>query len=220
MLTIALTGGIGSGKTAVTDLFQSFSRQQDSALKCSLEIIDADTITRNLLAGSLQNPLQNKPHQPSALHEVYHLFGSELFDSEGFLDRNKLRLLIFSAKKKKQQLESLLHPLVYSEIFSQLSSSNPDIAIIAIPLLFETKAEKKFDRILVIDIPTRLQIERSTHRDNCSSELIKKIISSQVDRQTRLNQADDIIDNSGSFLELESKVKALFQYYCAFVNKE
>ena len=219
MLTVALTGGIGSGKTAVSQLFQEIASESDCQNK--LSIIDADTIARNLLAGSLNAPPSNQPAY-LALKEVNTLFGSDLFDSNGYLDRSKLRSLIFSSEEKKQQLEALLHPLVYDEIFSQISDIHSGVIIVAIPLLFETraetragsKAEKNFDRILVIDIPVELQIERSSKRDNCSPELIKKIINAQIERNSRLSQADDIIDNSGSVLDLRLKVESLFNQYC------
>ena len=214
MLTVALTGGIGSGKTAVTDLFHELASRPD--FQSSLKIIDADIIARNLLAGSLKEP------SSVALKKVRSLFGADLFDSGGYLKRDKLRSLIFSSKDKKHQLEALLHPLVYDKIYCQLSdiqSAEVDIVIIAIPLLFETRAEAKinlkFDRILVIDVPPEIQIERSIKRDNSSAELIKEIINSQVDRQIRLNHADDIIDNSGTLLELQLKIESLLQYYCS-----
>ena len=215
MLTIALTGGIGSGKTAVTDLFQEIASQ--SKVPECLKIIDADTIARELLSGSL------KDSPSDALEAVYALFGAELFNSDGQLERAQLRSLIFSSKSKKQQLEALLHPLVYKEIDSKIKvlaqQATNTIVIIAIPLLFETKTEYKFDRILVVDLPVELQIARSTQRDNCSASLIKQIINSQVGRQIRLSHADDIIDNSGTLKELQSIVAALFQYYCSLVHK-
>ncbi len=207
MLTIALTGGIGSGKTAVTDLFQQLATKPD--FEHSLQIIDADMIARELLAGSLTNGKV----RTKALFEVHQLFGADVFDTDGYLNRSQLRSLIFSSPPQKKQLEALLHPMVYEQIFSLLSQNTPDIAIIAIPLLFETQAEHKFDRILVIDVPVDIQIERSSKRDSCSPDLIKKIISSQANRQVRLDQADDIIDNSGTFLELQAKVNSLLQYY-------
>jgi dephospho-CoA kinase len=215
MLTVALTGGIGSGKTAVTQLFQEIASKSDCQNK--LSIIDADIIARNLLAGSLNAPPSNQPAY-LALKEVNTLFGTDLFDSNGYLDRSKLRSLIFSSEEKKQQLEALLHPLVYDEIFSQISAIHSGIIIVSIPLLLETKAEtrteKNFDRILVIDIPVELQIKRSSKRDNCSPELIKKIINSQIERNSRLSQADDIINNSGTVLELRLKVESIFNQYC------
>lgn len=215
MLTVALTGGIGSGKTAVTDLFQDIASQSETP-EC-LTIIDADTIARELLSGSL-----NESPSP-ALKAVYQLFGSKLFNSAGQLERSQLRSLIFSSKIRKQQLEDLLHPLVYKDIFSKITrlteQAANSIIIISIPLLFESKTEYKFDRILVVDVPVELQITRSTQRDHCSASLIKKIINSQIERQKRLSHADDIIDNSGTLIELKSRVATLFHYYCSLVHK-
>ncbi len=216
MLTIALTGGIGSGKSAVTDLFQKFALQ--SSFNNKLVIIDADVIAKSLLTGSL-----NDSQCSMALREVQKFFGPTLFDAEGYLNRDELRSLIFSSKEKKQQLESLLHPLVYEEISNQLSVIHSGIVIVAIPLFFETIGETRknnqsqiiFDRILVIDVPIELQIERSRIRDNCSPELIKKIINAQVERKVRLDHADDIINNSGTNSELQLKVKSLLNTYCS-----
>jgi len=213
MLTIALTGGIGSGKTAVTDLFQKIAAQSESP-DC-LKLIDADNIARELLSGSL------KESSSYALQAVYQLFGSGLFNSAGQLDRRQLRSLIFSSATKKKMLEDILHPLVYKEIFSKIRALSQQaehtLVIIAIPLLLETETESHFDRILVVDVPVELQIARSSKRDDCSSDLIKQIINTQVDRQVRLNCADDIIDNSGTLIELQAKVEALFHYYCSLI---
>lgn len=215
MLTIALTGGIGSGKTAVTDLFQKIAAQSESP-DC-LRFIDADNIARELLSGSLKEP------SSYALQAVYQLFGSGLFNSAGQLDRRQLRSLIFSSATKKKQLEDVLHPLIYKEIFSKVRALSQQaentLVIIAIPLLLETETESHFDRILVVDVPVELQIARSSQRDNCSSDLIKQIINAQVDRQVRLNYADDIIDNSGTLIELRAKVEALFHYYYSLIDK-
>jgi len=215
MLTVALTGGIGSGKTAVTDIFCQLGHGQ------GLEIIDSDAIARQLLSGSLEE-------SPSeALLAVYKLFGSELFEATEEngrqLNRSKLRAQIFSSESKKKQLEELLHPLVYQEIFAQINAFRQSrqlikIVIIAIPLLFETGSEKRFNRVLVIDVAEKLQIERSIQRDQCSAELIKQIIDAQVSRQTRLDHADDVIHNDGTLDELHKQVKKMYQFYCSLAN--
>ncbi len=210
MLTVALTGGIGSGKTAVTELFQELASEQTEPIE--LTIIDADIIARDLLSGSLKEAPVD-----SALQQVQILFGANLFNQNGFLQRDKLRSLIFSSKEKKKQLESLLHPLVYNEIFAQLSAIHLGIVIVAIPLLFETRdvatLKRDFDRILVIDTKEDLQIRRTLKRDNSSESIIREIIQSQVERKTRLKSADDVINNSGTLSELKSEVAHLFHRY-------
>ena len=215
MLTVALTGGIGSGKTAVTEIFRQLGHGQ------GLEIIDSDSIARNLLAGNLeQSPSE-------ALLAVYDLFGSELFDNTGpgtrQLNRGKLRERVFSSKTKKKLLEELLHPLVYQEIFSRIAEFRRakqliNIVIIAVPLLFETHSEKRFDRVLVIDVPEKLQIKRSMQRDQCSRELIEQIVNSQVSRQTRLSKADDVINNAGTLSELQEQANKMYQFYCSLAK--
>ena len=235
MLTIALTGGIGSGKTTVTNLFYKLGHS------LGFHIIDADQIARDLLSGSLTDSDSDFGFgfDSSALKGVYNLFGSNLFNfsqNDGAqLDRSKLRKLIFSSEKKKLQLESLMHPLVYKEIFSKIEvfrsqeeahelnqtaqqkqqNKQPLVIIIAIPLLLETHSENKFDRVLVVDTSLELQIQRSVSRDQCSRQLIKQIIRSQVDRQTRLDCADDVIDNSSSPRHLYPQIKKLIEFYAA-----
>ncbi len=213
MLTIALTGGIGSGKTAATDCFLKVAAK--SMHPDCLAVIDADCIAHELLSGSLTQAPSN------ALKGVQRLFGYKIFNSSGQLDRTQLRSLIFSSDIKKQQLNELLHPLIYKEIFSRIANlaqqSDTSLVIIAIPLLFETGSETQFDRILVIDVPPEIQLKRSSQRDHCSAELIKRIMKSQADRPTRLNHANDIIDNSGTIADLEKKVSHMFQFYCTLI---
>lgn len=224
MLTIALTGGIGSGKTSVCKLFQELGHKLTN--NSIIKIIDADLIAKSLLAGSLTGK------NSSLLIKVKQLLGDDIFNSEQ-LDRIKLRQKIFSSSTQKQQLELLLHPLVYQEIYSQIQKFKVDeellnkhkkkayIVIIAIPLLLETKKEHEFDRVLVIDSSIGLQIERTRKRDSCSEKQIRQIIHSQADRLTRLASADDIIDNNTNFDNLYGQVEKLLQYYlslCAETN--
>lgn len=210
MLSIALTGGIGSGKSAVADIFNQLGKDQ------GLKLIDSDQIARSLLEGSIN-------HSPSpALLKIKELFGNELFEPDsGKLNRAVMREKVFGSPEYKQQLEALLHPLVYESIFKQLETyrkqNNIHIVITAIPLFFETAYQTEraqyFDRILVVDIPEQMQIERSINRDHCSRELIQQIMDNQVDRNTRLKLADDIIDNSGTLQQLKPRVIELYQFY-------
>lgn len=219
MLSIALTGGIGSGKTTVCKLFNEIAMHQ--AEHYIINIVDADLIARDLLSGSLDGK------NSSILTHIKHYFGSELFN-ELYLERAKLRQLIFSSPEKKQQLESLLHPLVYQEISAkikayaqqELKTNKKYILIVAIPLLLETQSKIKFDRILVIDSSIKLQILRTSKRDHCSQALIEKIIHTQVDRKTRLDAADDIIINSGNLDSLYQQVEQLFQSYTTLCRQK
>ncbi len=217
ILSIVLTGGIGSGKSAVADIFYQLGKDQ------GLELIDSDQIARHLLQGSLY-------HSPSqALLKVKELFGDKLFEPDtGELNRAILRQKVFNSPEQKKQLEALLHPLVYQSIFEQLETyrkqDNIHIVITAIPLFFETAYQTErsqyFDRILVVDIPEDIQLQRSTKRDHCSKKLIQQIIDSQIDRNTRLKQADDIIDNSGTPQQLKSRVNELFQFYQKLAGRQ
>ena len=223
MLTIALTGGIGSGKTTVCKMFQQAGTELSA--NYSIKIIDADHIAKDLLSGNLNDA------DSSLLSKVQQLFGAECF-SDGQLNRAQLRQIIFASNTKKQQLEALLHPLVYQQIFSQIQlyaaaekllneqKNSRFILIIAIPLLLETRSEKEFDRILVIDTDISLQIERSTKRDLCSDDVIRQIINSQVDRQTRLDYADDIIINDNDLQHLQQQVEQTLRQYIALASQQ
>lgn len=202
MLTIALTGGIGSGKTTVTELFSQLG----------IPVIDADILSRELLSGSINSGPKQSPHQ--ALLEVKDLFGKHFFDQDGYLKRAELRQAVFSSASKKQQLETILHPLVYHEIFhliNKIKTRSPPYIIIAIPLLLETRQQHLFDKVLVIDSSPEEQLARTLKRDNSTAKLVQAIIESQVDRKTRLNAADYIIRNSTSLDELKKQVSNTHQ---------
>jgi len=208
MLIIGLTGGICCGKTTISNIF--------SQLK--VPIIDADEISRRLLAGNLlANP-------SPALLEISKLFGKNLFDDNGYLIRSKLKELIFSsanASKNKKALEDIMHPQVYQEInqsiqnYQKVSTQQKFIPylIVSIPLLIETADLKLFDRILVIDIDNKTQIERCSIRDNISTKTIKQIVDAQIPRQQRLSYADDILDNSKPMSRIKSKINKLHNHY-------
>ncbi len=195
-LKIGLTGGIGSGKTTVCKLFADYS----------IPIIDADIIARQLV----------EPGQP-ALAEIVRQFGAEVLNNDS-LDRKKLGEIIFADKEKKKQLESILHPAIYQRLRQLADSQQSPYCILAIPLLLETGMDNLVDRILVIDCPLELQYDRVRQRDGLSDEQIKRIIASQISRQERLAQADDIIDNSKSSIELAEQVKNLHNLYLSLVH--
>ncbi len=192
MLVVGLTGGIGSGKSLVSDLFHKLF---------SIPIIDADTISKQIT--------QTKP----VIDAIAAQLGNEFVDTNHQLDRNKLRQAIFSDSKIKSKLESILHPLVYKEIKSQLKKLNCDYCLISIPLLFETKRIEFLDRILIVDCTVEEQISRVMKRDKCSREHVESIIASQVDRASRLSLANDVIENSGTIQSLEQQVVYLHHKY-------
>jgi len=195
MLVVALTGGIASGKTTVSDIFKSKN----------IPVIDTDVIARQVVE-------KDKP----AYTKVIQLFGEEIVDKDKNINRSKLRQLIFSSSEKRLQLEALLHPIIWREVISQLKSLNAAYCIVVVPLLFETRSEEKklrFDRIAAVDVTAELQIKRAKERDNTDDKTINAIINSQVSRQTRLNAADDIISNTGSFDQLQQQVDKLHQQY-------
>ena len=195
MLLIALTGGIGSGKTTVSEIFKSKN----------IPIIDTDIIARQIVE-------QNKP----AYIEIIKLFGKEILNSDDSINRQALRKLIFSSTEKRLQLESILHPIIWHEVKSQLSVLTSPYCIVVVPLLFENLTKitaVTFDRILVIDTEEVMQVKRSQKRDNSGIETIKQIMKNQVSRQTRTDTADDIILNTENLDSLNEKVDNLHEQY-------
>ena len=193
MLKIGLTGGIGSGKSTVAKLFNTHY---------NIPVIDADIIARQLV----------EPGQP-ALLLIQQTFGKAIINKGGTLNRNKLRDTIFSDANKKEQLEAILHPLIYEKMQSQFDKQTSPYSILCIPLLMETGMTNFVDRILVIDCSVNTQIKRVTQRDQLSTDRILSIINSQVSRKYRLSLADDIIDNSNSDTQLAEQVKKLHNLY-------
>lgn len=192
MLVIGLTGGIGSGKTTVANLFHQLG----------VPIIDSDEIAREVVASG--SPL---------LAEIAKHFGSNIIDENGQLKRRELRDLIFANNQERIWLEQHLHPAIYERIREKIKTLNAPYVIVVIPLLIETNPGSLIDRILVIDSPEQLQIERVQQRDATTKENILAIIQSQISRDKRLAAADDVIDNNGDTQHLEQQVNKLHQYY-------
>ena len=192
MLKIGLTGGIGSGKTTVAQLFHQLN----------VPVIDADEIAHQIC----------QPGQPT-LKKIAQSFGREIINLDGSLNRDKLRALVFSKPDKKQQLEAILHPVIYAEINAQVAQLKAAYCIICIPLLVETQKTDLMDRILLVDCPVELQIERVKNRNQFSQEQICSIIATQASRTERLAVADDVINNSKSPLYLAEQVKKLHNSY-------
>ena len=187
-MIIGLTGGIGSGKTAVSDLFQDLG----------ITIVDADLASRVVVEKGREE-----------LNKISDHFGQDILTKEGELDRAKLREIIFNSEEEKLWLESLLHPAIAAQIKMELDSSKSLYTILVSPLLLETEQKNFCTKVLVVDVPVEMQIQRTSERDNVSEEQIKSIIASQIDRESRLEQADEVILNDGSIQDLKNKVKKL-----------
>jgi len=201
MLTIALTGGIGSGKSTITALFA----------KLGVPFCDADDIGRELTqAGS------------AALLEISALFGQDILNNNGQLDRRRLREIIFSDSQKRQQLEAILHPRINHQIARWIQQQTTDYGIISIPLLTENlyrhqldgQFAKQFDRILVVELAPSAQRQRTAKRDNAEEASIQAIIATQASAEQRRAIADDIIDNNGDINALKRQVMQLHEKYC------
>lgn len=191
-LRIALTGGIASGKSRVADLFSALG----------VPVIDTDLIARQVV----------EPGQP-ALADVVETFGPGVLGADGRLDRRKLRELIFSDTTARQRLEAILHPAIRAEMERQSSAAGGPYQMLVIPLLTEGGRRDHVDRVLVVDVPESLQVERLMNRDTVTKEQAMASLAAQATRSARLAIADDVISNSGSAEELRGKVAALHEQY-------
>ena len=190
MIVIGLTGGIGSGKSSVSEIFEGLG----------VKVVDADVASR-------QPVMKGQP----ALKKIAEKFGSNILTSEGELDRRKLREIIFKESSAKDWLENLLHPLIHQILINGLATATSKYAILVSPLLFETNQKDLCSKTIVVDTSEDNQIDRTTKRDNVEASQIKSIIDSQIDRKSRNELADIIISNDGSLQELEEKVKKIHQ---------
>jgi len=191
-LIIGLTGGIGSGKTAVSDRFASLG----------IVIVDADLASRAVV----------EPGSP-ALQSIEEHFGGEVIARDGSLDRPALGRLVFENEAERVWLEKLTHPLINAHLAEQLASADSPYAILAHPLLVETSRTRVCDRVLVVDVPKALQMERTLARDDRSQSQVKAIIEAQATREQRLAAADDVIVNDQDLAHLDAEVERLHQRY-------
>jgi len=198
MLKIGITGGIGCGKTTIANLFNS---------SYNIPVIDADIIAHQLV----------EPGKP-ALQSLEHQFGKLIITEEGALNRQKLRELIFSDPALKDQLEQILHPLIYQQMQCEFEQQSTPYSLLCIPLLMETKMTAFVDKTLVIDCSVNQQIERVQSRDKLSRDQILSIINSQVSREYRLSHADNVINNSNSTTQLADHIKKLHNQYLLLSN--
>ncbi|HHF6556611.1 TPA: dephospho-CoA kinase [Haemophilus influenzae] len=193
---VGLTGGIGSGKTTIANLFADLG----------VPLVDADVVAREVVAKG--SPLLSK---------IVEHFGSQILTKQGELNRAALRERVFCNDEEKQWLNNLLHPAIRERMKQQLSEQTAPYTLFVVPLLIENKLTALCDRILVVDVSPQTQLARSAQRDNNNFEQIQRIMNSQVSQQARLKWADDMINNDTDLAQnlphLQKKVLELHQFY-------
>ncbi|EYU15991.1 MULTISPECIES: dephospho-CoA kinase [Photorhabdus] len=189
---IALTGGIGSGKTTIANAFAALG----------VPLVDADIIAREVVAPGT-----------SALQAITEHFGHDILTPDGSLNRALLRQKIFTNKQEKQWVNQLLHPLIHQETQRQLKQITAPYVIWVVPLLVENNLGHLADRILVVDVSPELQISRVATRDGISNQQVENILAAQTSRSERLAYADDIISNHDNVQAIAPRVAELHQQY-------
>ncbi len=189
---VGLTGGIGSGKTAVSDRFQALG----------VNVVDGDEASRAVLA----------PGQPALVAIARH-FGPELLQPDGSLDRAALRERVFADPEQRRWLERLTHPLIAAWLRDRLEAGGSAYSLLVNPILVESGQASRCDRVLVVDAPESLQLERTMARDGNSESQVRSIMAAQADRARRLAVADDVIVNDRDLAHLDAEVARLHEQY-------
>lgn len=197
-MIFGLTGGIGSGKTAVSDRFKALG----------IHIVDADIAARTVV----------EPGQP-AWQDIKEFFGPDVLLKDQSLNRAWLRQQVFADNDKRKQLETFTHPRIRDEIIRDLSSSTSAYTLLVSPLLIESGQVALVKKIIVVDVPEEAQLERTCSRDNNDAEQVKRIIAAQISREKRLAQANWVIDNSLPLETLDARVEALHQELLAISQR-
>lgn len=189
---VGLSGGIGSGKTAVSDRLAALGAT----------VVDADVIAREVV----------EPDTP-ALAQIQARFGAGILQADGSLDRAALRQRVFADAEAKRWLEGLLHPLIGDRTMQAIANAPGAVVLLVSPLLVESGMDAICDRVLVVDVPEAVQIARTMQRDSNSREQVEAIVASQASREARLAKADDVLENTGTLADLHAKVDALYAQY-------
>ncbi|HHQ4629485.1 dephospho-CoA kinase [Aeromonas hydrophila] len=200
MYVVAITGGIGSGKTTVANQFAELG----------IEVVDADVIAREVV----------EPGTP-ALAAIAAHFGSDVITPDGQLDRRRLRERVFTDQQAKGWLNALLHPLIRTEMQHQCAAARSPYCLLVVPLLVENRLTALANRVLVIDVDEATQIERTCRRDGVSREQAQAVLAAQASRAQRLAAADDVLDNQNGTPEaIKSRILALHETYLAFASQQ
>jgi len=198
---VGLTGGIGSGKSAVADLFASMGAA----------IVDTDAIAHELTGPG-----------GAAIPEVRKAFGSACITPEGAMDRRNVREMVFADPAARKRLEAVLHPMIRAESEKRIAASAgvAPYAVHVVPLLIESQDYRnRVNRVLVVDCAEPVQVERVRERSGLAEDEVRRIIAAQTSRAARLAAADDVIDNSGPISALRAQVQALHARYEALARQ-
>ncbi|EKO5198749.1 dephospho-CoA kinase [Vibrio vulnificus] len=194
-LVIGLTGGIACGKTTVANLFQQHF---------AIDIVDADIVARQVVApGS------------AGLTAIVDHFGVDILTHEGELDRGQLRQRIFAHSEEKQWLNALLHPMIRRKMIEDLAQVSSPYALLVVPLLVENQLQTLCDRVLVVDVEEKTQLQRTMDRDGVDEQQVRAILKAQASRHERLALADDVIKNESKDQDLLQQITDLHQKYLA-----
>ena len=185
---VGITGGIGSGKSAVTDYLETKG----------ITVVDADKVARVVVEPGT-----------SGLAAIAEHFGSDILLPDGSLDRAALRRVVFDNADERKVLEGITHPRIREEIARQLAEATSPYVVLASPLLLESGQNSFANYVVVVDVPESVQLSRTMARDDNSEQLVKSIMAAQLDRETRLSRADTSISNDGSLDELYTRVDDL-----------
>ncbi|WP_461535482.1 dephospho-CoA kinase [Spongorhabdus nitratireducens] len=191
-MIVGITGGIGSGKSAVTRYLETKG----------IAVVDADLAARVIV----------EPGRP-VLGQLRQRYGDEVLLSDGNLNRPWLREKIFGDSDERKWVESVMHPEIRNEILRQLDDADSPYKVLVSPLLLETSQHEMVDRVLVVDVPETVQVERTTQRDSVPATQVEAILKAQASRQNRLDKADDVVDNSLDLPALHQQVDKLHEKY-------
>ena len=197
MLKIGLTGGIASGKSTVAAMFVELGARS----------IDTDLIARQVVA----------PGGP-VLQSIVNAFGPEVLDANGGLDRPRLRERIFKDREARKKLNAIVHPAVAAGVqaeFARIEQEDPKaVALVDVPLLFETNTEKRYETIVVVYVPPQMQVQRLMARDGVSQEAAEQSLKAQMPLEEKRKKAQFVVDNSGTLQETRKQVRAVWQTLC------
>lgn len=196
---VGISGGIGSGKTTVTDIFAEYG----------IEVIDADVIAREVVE-----------HGTQGLEAIINKFGPSVLDDSGHLNRATLRTLVFNDLAVKDWLNQLLHPLIREQMLIQTENAKSAYCLLSVPLLVENKLYEQVDRVVIVDVDEQVQLQRTVLRDKTNEQQIRAIMAAQASRQQRLAVADDVIDNNGQTEGLAKQVTQLHKHYLQLAQQK